>query len=119
MTVASAPFPLLVEFLPHVNRETALDIGAGDGRNSIFLAQKGFLVEAIDIDRASIESIRRISLEEELNITAEEIDMRQFKFLVGHYDLILAIQSLCFVRKSEFKNIVERIKNALKPGGWR
>lgn len=50
------PAPLLVNALSKISQSipelTALDIGAGSGRDSVFLASKGFVVTAVDRDRA-------------------------------------------------------------------
>jgi len=43
------PNTTLEKFLPLIPKGRALDIGAGQGRNSIFLAKNGFEVEAIDL----------------------------------------------------------------------
>ena len=39
---------ILVKYLDKIPKGKALDIGAGEGRNSLFLAQNGFEVKAID-----------------------------------------------------------------------
>ena len=40
---------ILAHFLDLVPKGMVLDLGMGEGRNAIFLAEKGFEVEGIDI----------------------------------------------------------------------
>lgn len=112
------PFPLLEKFLYLIKKEgVALDIGAGSGRNSIFLAKNKLKIEAIDINIKNIQNIKNLSLKLNLDIKIKKIDVKRFKFVPRKYDLILAIQSLIWTRKSEFLEIIKNIKTSLKING--
>ena len=57
-----APEEILVEFFDKIDKtKFVLDIGGGQGRNSIFLAEKGFQVEAIDTSIIAVETLTEIS----------------------------------------------------------
>ncbi|MBN1211017.1 MAG: methyltransferase domain-containing protein [candidate division Zixibacteria bacterium] len=45
-----------------------LDIGAGQGRNSLFLARRGYTVDAIDPSRVAMETVANIAQEENLPV---------------------------------------------------
>jgi len=45
-----------------------LDVGVGQGRNALFLARKGFSVDAIDTSLVSIETVRSLAEREDLPI---------------------------------------------------
>jgi tellurite methyltransferase len=84
----------------------ALDIAAGNGRNAVFLSQKGFSVDAVDISEVGfIEFTSRFP-----NINAICADLDQFEIATGHYDLILNVK---FLNRRLFPYIQE----GLKPGG--
>ena len=84
----------------------ALDIAAGNGRNAVFLSQKGFSVDAVDISEVGfIEFTSRFP-----NINAICADLDQFEIAIGHYDLILNVK---FLNRRLFPYIQE----GLKPGG--
>jgi hypothetical protein len=44
--------------------------------------------------------------------------LREFQFTANKYSLILAIQSLNFIKKSDFEKIIEKIKDSLIKGGF-
>lgn len=100
------PAPIVREFCGLAPGKTALDIAAGNGRNALFLAGRGFRVDAVDIADAGLElfggrrrGIRRICA-----------DLDTFDLPRGRYDLIL---NILFLNRRLFPQIVE----GLKPGG--
>ncbi|MCX7778727.1 MAG: methyltransferase domain-containing protein [Patescibacteria group bacterium] len=111
------PYYLILKFLNQIPKGFTLDLGAGRGGDSFFLAKNGFGVEAIDIDKNSISEIKRIIQKNKLSIKAKCLDFKKFKFIPNKYSLILARQSLNFIKKSEFQKIIEKIKNSLIKNG--
>jgi len=113
----TAPFYLVEKFFPRMEPGVVLDIGFGDGRNSIFLARKGFSVEGIEIDEKRVEELERLARDMHIDISVQHTDVRDFDFRSEAYTAVLAIQSLVFLKKSEFRTIVERMRHALQQGG--
>jgi SAM-dependent methyltransferase len=68
----------------------ALDIGAGNGRNSIFLAKQGFSVEAVDISDIGLAEFAG----QNPNIYAICADLDTFEIPKNRYDLIVNINYL-------------------------
>lgn len=101
------PSELLVEFTSSVCVGRALDVAAGFGRNSLFLAERGFIVDAVDISDIAIERLR--SLHE--NIIPIHADLAKFRPPPNMYDLIVNVN---FLERSLFPYLVE----ALKVGGF-
>jgi SAM-dependent methyltransferase len=84
----------------------ALDIGAGNGRNSLFLAQKGFSVDAVDI---SEEGLRQFAgCHPNIHPICEDLDM--FHIPCNRYDLIIDVKFLN-------RRIFPLIQEGLRPGG--
>ena len=83
----------------------ALDIACGMGRNSRFLAEEGFEVDALDISPIAIENLQNIE-----NISAQEVDFDTYKLKENSYDLIVCTY---FLKRSLFP----QIEKALKEGG--
>lgn len=112
-----SPSPLLEHFYEQVPKGAVLDIGFGKGNDSVFLANKGFRVTAIDTKKSSVDDLARVVKENNLSIKTELKDIRKFEFLNKKYDIIVAIQSLIWMRKSEYVKIIKKIKESLKING--
>lgn len=107
----------LKKIIEDIPKGIALDIGAGEGRNSIFLAKNGFKVEAIDKVKENLEKCKEISKKYNLPIKTKVADMRSFEFKKNKYSLILTVASLDFLKLSEIKKIIPKIKKSLKEKG--
>jgi len=83
----------------------ALDIACGLGRNSIFLASKGFLVDAVDISDIALKKLKGYK-----NINTIEADLDSYEIKKDFYDLIICVN---FLNRELFK----QIKNGLKKDG--
>ena len=88
----------------------ALDIATGRGRNAIFLAEKGFAVEAIDISPVALEEAQRRAAQRGLAVTFSQVDLDHIELPEAQYDLIVNINFL-------LRSLVPQIRNALKVGG--
>lgn len=111
------PNLLLAKFLSRVPKGRALDLGIGQGKNALYLAQNGFEVEAIDINEQNLKKIAEASKNSGFSIKTKLINIKNFDFRPDNYTLILAISSLIFFKKSEFKKIINKIKKGLTKGG--
>lgn len=111
------PVKGLKEVLKYAPKGIALDIGAGEGRNSVFLAKNGFKVEAIDKNKESLEKCKNLAEKYKLSIKTKVFDIRKFKIKKNTYSLIIAIASLDFLKFSEIKKIIPKIKKSLKRNG--
>lgn len=103
----------LKEVLKYTPKGIALDIGAGEGRNSIFLAKNGFKVEAIDKNKEVVKKLKKAAKKFHLKILAKVADVRKFNFPSKKYSLVVAITVLDFLKKSEGEKIVQKIKKSL------
>jgi len=54
---SSEPSEILKKYISLVSPGNALDLACGNGRNSRFLAQKGFQVDAVDISQVAINHL--------------------------------------------------------------
>ncbi len=101
-----------------ISRGTALDLGCGNGRNSIFLAQNGFTVEGVDYSETAIKwaNERVAAAGVAVQLHCESVFDRPIEAAL--FDLIY--DSGCFhhLPPHRRRTYVERVKTALKPGGW-
>jgi cyclopropane fatty-acyl-phospholipid synthase-like methyltransferase len=95
----------------------ALDVGCGDGRNALFLAQRGYEVTAIDTSPAAISKLDQISETNRLAIVARCEDIRSVRYPVEHYDLVVAHTVIDHLSEEEGNALVVRLKHSLRKGG--
>ena len=88
----------------------ALDLAAGLGGDSRFLAEQGLTVDAIDISTVAMDWVNNQSLQATLPIHANAIDIRSDTLKTNHYDLVHFHHFLD-------RSLVEAISRSLKPGG--
>lgn len=88
----------------------ALDLACGKGRNVLYLAKRGFAVEAVDIAATALGEGRRRAQERGLSVDFREVDLDQWEPPDDQYDLILNIHFLD-------RSWVPKIKRSLKLGG--
>ena len=111
------PNLFLKKILPEVEKGVALDIGAGEGRNSFMLAKEGFEVEAVDKIAVGLNKLKEFAQKQNLKIKTKVCDINDFNFKKDHYSLIVAIAALDFLKKSEIENLIPKIEESLREGG--
>jgi len=88
----------------------ALDIAMSEGRNAVFLAKKGFVVDGVDISEVAIRKAKRLAKENRVEITTINADLNTYQIKPDSYEVILNIQYLQ-------RSLVPQIKKGLKRGG--
>jgi tellurite methyltransferase len=105
-----APAPWLVE---HGDLLTgggrALDVACGDGRNALYLAQRGYEVDAIDASDVAIDALRAAVAERGLAITPRVVDLERQPLPPGP-DVIVTLNFLQ-------RDLFGALQDALAPGG--
>ena len=97
--------PILEKYADEAKVGTALDIACGIGRNTHFLAEKGFLVDAVDISDYALSQVKDMA-----TIKKIEVDLDTYNLDVNKYDLIININYLS-------RRLLPQIKEALCSGG--
>src|SRR3990167_7900988 len=105
-----------------LNMESALDIGSGLGRNSIYMAQNGFSsvvgVEIVDsaIKRAQM-SVEKLGLQDKITFINESVG-NKLPFQDQSFDLIVDMMVMHLLNPEERANYFAEIQRLLKPGGF-
>ncbi len=85
----------------------ALDLACGSGRHTLFLSEKGFLVDAVDISTVALEKLREKMGD---SVTLIEADLDEYTPKQNHYDMIVMTNFLD-------RDLIARCYDALKDGG--
>lgn len=111
------PVPSVVQ-LPDIlpSGSEVLDLGAGDGRNSLFLASKGMNVKAIDLSEAGISKLKRLAAESGVNVETEVADVVNYS-IEHDYDALVVILLFQFLKENEVMRLMNEMKAHTKPGG--
>lgn len=109
--------PFVEEVFSFLHSGSVLDIGAGQGRNSLPFARRGFRVSAIDISSEAMRQIKEASEKESLNIEIATGDVGDI-VLRKQYDLIICSFMLHHLGPRDGIALMERIKKHTNPKGF-
>src|SRR6266487_2500907 len=101
----------------HPPQGEALDIGSGEGRNTLLLAQYGYHIHAVDQSSHGIRKLKQYADEHHLqNMRYSIADVREFQLETSFYDAIVAVTLLDHLNREEGREVASSILSALKPG---
>ncbi|MDA8479004.1 tellurite resistance methyltransferase TehB [Citrobacter sp. Awk 4] len=108
----------VLEAVKVVKPGKTLDLGCGNGRNSLYLAANGFDVTAWDKNPMSIANVTRIKAAEGLeNVHEKVVDLNTLSF-DGEYDFILSTVVLMFLEANTIPGLIANMQRCTKPGGY-
>ena len=98
-----------------------LDLGAGEGKNAIYLAQNGFNVLAVDCSDFALNNFRRrlADLPEEVSRRVRVVKADATKFQPdGSFDVVVAYGLLhCLADRDSIEHVVSVMQNCTTAGG--
>lgn len=103
----------LKKYLNFIDGKEVLDLGIGQGRNSIPLHNLGFNVTGVDYSTKCLDICRENC--PELNLV--QSDVRTFEIAKNKYDLILSRCVLHFLHKNDGYKIMNSMKESVKQNG--
>ena len=112
------PTEILAEHYRFIDKtRPVLDIGAGQGRNSIFLAREGYTVDAIDPSPVGLETIDRITAKEHLSIRTFPVGFENFAADNAPYSAILLFGVIQVLPRDKGDLLAEKVRQWLADGG--
>ena len=107
----------VLEALQTVQPCKALDLGCGQGRNALFLAQHGFDVTAVDQNELSLEILQSIVEQEDLELPVGLYDINSAS--IGQtYDFIVSTVVLMFLQADRIPAIIKNMQEQTSIGGY-
>jgi SAM-dependent methyltransferase len=110
-TFNTQPNAFLVEMTRRLTPGKALDVGMGQGRNALYLAQMGWEVTGFDPADQAVAAAQDQARRQGVKLTTLVLRDDQFDFGTEQWDLI--VLSYVGVRR-----VVSRVYEALRPGGF-
>ncbi|UCE96711.1 MAG: class I SAM-dependent methyltransferase [Candidatus Bathyarchaeota archaeon] len=107
----------LIEYLHLVPQGPVLDLGAGNGRNALFFAELGHEVDYVDISKTYSRRMRDRAKDENLELTAHNMDIRDFEVPEKHYVLIIASKILQLFPNADIEKITRKMNAGLARKG--
>lgn len=105
-TFSKGPTGDIAEFYSNFKPNSiVLDVGCGEGRNSIFLAKYGHSIDAFDISHSGISKSIRIARVNNLEINFYQQDIAKFDF-AKQYDVIMSTGVLHLPEKAIRNNFI-------------
>ncbi len=92
-----------------------LCLADGEGRNSVFLAEQGYDVTAIDQSIEGIKKGRRLAAERGVNVDYIHGDLADFDIGQDRWSAVVSI--FCHLPQPLRSDVHKRVVQALKPGG--
>src|SRR5699024_3261363 len=100
----------VVAALPQVAPCKTLDMGCGTGRNSLYLAQRGYGVTAVDINANALNTLQSIVQEEGLTgVKPQVYDLNEAN-LPEQYGLIVCTVTLMFLQPENISSVLTNMQ---------
>jgi 2-polyprenyl-3-methyl-5-hydroxy-6-metoxy-1,4-benzoquinol methylase len=93
----------------------ALDLACGEGRNAVWLAQRGWRVTGVDFSEVAIEKARRLVAARHVEVEWLVADLLQYRFAGEEFELVILFYLQVPVVERE--QTVRSSATAVAPGG--
>ncbi len=93
----------------------AVDLACGEGRNAIWLAERGWEMTAVDFSEVAIEKGRRLAQSRGARVEWVVADLATYELFPDFYDLVL----VCYLQipEPERRSVIDQARRAVAPGG--
>lgn len=96
----------------------AVDIGSGDGRYAIALAEIGYEVDAVELTASGVERILTLAKQKCVSVNAMQGDFTELWKEQKDYDVVMSAGLIEEVAPTHHKDIVQGYKNWTRKGGY-
>ncbi|WP_033542321.1 class I SAM-dependent methyltransferase [Planococcus sp. CAU13] len=109
------PNVFLVEMHSVLSGEV-LTIAEGEGRNAVFLAERGLNVTAWDYAESGLEKVKKLAAKQGVNVETELVDLAEARWQPSRWDAIVNVFGH-FPGEIRRKTL-QGVKRSVKPGGY-
>jgi len=105
----------LVEEISGLTAGRALDLGSGEGRNAVWLAEQGWQVTAVDFSRVALERAAAGAQRTGVQVEWVQADLTQYTPAAAAFDLVVILY--LHLPADARRRVLEQADTALRPGG--
>jgi SAM-dependent methyltransferase len=111
----SGPNRFVAEELAALPPGRAIDLGTGEGRNAIWLAERGFTVTGVDFSRVGLARAAGLAAGRGVSVDWVHADLLDYQPTPGRYDLVL----IAYIQlpADRLTALARAAASALAPGG--
>jgi 2-polyprenyl-3-methyl-5-hydroxy-6-metoxy-1,4-benzoquinol methylase len=113
--VRGEPSEVVVAALVGIAPGAALDLGCGNGRHAVWLAQHGFHVTAVDFSEEALRQARQRAADAGVEVDWVHADIRAYEPGVEAFSLVLV--GYLHLPSDERREALRRASAAVAPGG--
>ena len=106
----------LIGLCPPSNDKKVLDIGCGEGKDAVYMAQKGYSVTAFDLTDNGIRKTLKLAKDRNVRIHAYTDDINTFE-TNERFDIIYSTGTVQYLFEENKKAFFEKIRRITKPDG--
>ena len=111
----AAPNRFLVDEVAGLAPGRALDLACGEGRNALWLAERGWQVTAVDFSAVGLAKAHRLASERAVDIRLIEADVLQWQAPSSSFDLVIVMYLQ--LPADDRRRALRRAAKALAVGG--
>lgn len=112
---SATPNALLANEVAGLPPGRALDLGCGEGRNAIWLAENGWDVTAVDFSTVGIEKARRLAANRGVSVAWVVADLLEYRPKPGSFDLVFL--TFIHLARKNFVAVLEGARDGLDADG--
>lgn len=110
------PVEAVCQIKNYIDSGRVLDIGGGEGRNALYLAERGFRVSVNDLSKVGLDKIKLIAKEKGFTIDTHVADVTEDK-IKDDYEVILLTFVLHHMDKLEAVKVIKEAQKHTVIGG--
>ena len=95
---------------------TVLSVADGEGRNSVWLAQQGLEVTALELSSVALEKARKLAAVHRVDVSFRQADVLTHEWPQEAYDFVVGV-FIQFATPAERRRLFAGMLQALKPDG--
>lgn len=115
------PAPFLKDLLEITGRNPSelkvLDIGCGEGKDAVYMAQQGCNVSAFDITQSGIRKTKLLAEKRGVEINAFVADINDFE-INEKFDIVYSTGTIQYLFSDRIEAFFEKIKDMVNVGGY-